>query len=100
MSKIVDEIMEQAIRSVARAIEAEVRKQMTAEAVHMEMAASAEANRVDELTELRKQDEALIQQLVEHLENHCDEGPPGGGWQSSELKATLAAGHARLEDKL
>ena len=35
---------------------------------HMEMAADAEARRVDELTALRKQDEALIRQLVGALE--------------------------------
>lgn len=35
---------------------------------HMEMAADAEARRVDELTALRKQDTALIRQLVEALE--------------------------------
>lgn len=34
---------------------------------HMEMAADAEARRVDELTALRKQDTELIQQLVEAL---------------------------------
>ena len=36
---------------------------------HMEMAADAEARRVDELTALRKQDEALIRQLVGALES-------------------------------
>ena len=35
---------------------------------HMEMAADAEARRVDELTALRKQDDALIQQLVDALD--------------------------------
>ena len=35
---------------------------------HMEMAADAEARRVDELTALRKQDTELIQQLVDALE--------------------------------
>ena len=35
---------------------------------HMEMAADAEARRVDELTALRKQDTALIRQLLEALE--------------------------------
>ena len=34
---------------------------------HMEMAADAEARRVDELTALRKQDTELIRQLVEAL---------------------------------
>ena len=36
---------------------------------HMEMAADAEARRVDELTALRKQDTELIQQLVLALES-------------------------------
>ena len=34
---------------------------------HMEMAADAEARRVDELTALRKQDTELIRQLVDAL---------------------------------
>ena len=34
---------------------------------HMEMAADAEARRVDELTALRKQDDALIRQLADAL---------------------------------
>ena len=34
---------------------------------HMEMAADAEARRVDELTALRKQDEALIRQMLESM---------------------------------
>ena len=35
---------------------------------HMEMAADAEARRVDELTALRKQDTELIRQMVEAME--------------------------------
>ena len=35
---------------------------------HMEMAADAEARRVDELTALRKQDTELIRQLVDALD--------------------------------
>ena len=42
---------------------------------HMEMAADAEARRVDELTALRKQDTALILQLVEALEAIDDAMP-------------------------
>ena len=42
---------------------------------HMEMAADAEARRVDELTALRKQDAALILQLVEALESVDDAMP-------------------------
>ena len=34
---------------------------------HMEMVADAEARRVDELTALRKQDDALIKQMLEAL---------------------------------
>ena len=42
---------------------------------HMEMAADAEARRVDELTALRKQDTELIRQLVEALEAIDDAMP-------------------------
>ena len=42
---------------------------------HMEMAADAEARRVDELTALRKQDTALIRKLVEALEAVDDAMP-------------------------
>ena len=42
---------------------------------HMEMAADAEARRVDELTALRKQDTELIRQLVEALESVDDAMP-------------------------
>lgn len=60
---------------------------------HMEMAAVAEARRVDELTALRKDDEALIRQLVEALEgyrrNHNDNQPCDAE----------RAGRARLEGK-
>lgn len=51
------------IYKLARAIEAEVRK----ECDHMGMAADAEARRVDELTALHKQDTALIRQMREAL---------------------------------
>jgi len=65
---------------------------------HMEMAAAAEARRVDELTALRKQDEALIRQLVEAMENH------DGNYKLSKsagaaVNAAITAGRARLEDK-
>ena len=39
---------------------------------HIEMAADAEARRVDELTALRKQDTALIRQLVDALDECKD----------------------------
>ena len=66
---------------------------------HMEMAADAEARRVDELTALRKQDTALILQLVEALENSNatlweeDDDP------SRPAHAAITAGRARLESK-
>ena len=66
---------------------------------HMEMAADAEARRVDELTALRKQDTELIRQLVEALENsHAtlweeDDDP------SRPAHAAITAGRARLESK-
>ena len=66
---------------------------------HMEMAADAEARRVDELTALRKQDTALIQQLVEALENSNatlweeDDDP------SRPAHAAITAGRVRLESK-
>ena len=66
---------------------------------HMEMAADAEARRVDELTALRKQDAELIRQLLEALENsHAtlweeDDDP------SRPAHAAITAGRARLESK-
>lgn len=73
---------------------------------HMEMAADAEARRVDELTALRKQDTELIQQLVEALE--WTVAPPCMCWAGCEAchpanppnpVAAITAGRARLEDK-
>ena len=58
---------------------------------HMEMAADAEARRVDELTALRKQDEALIQQLVEALESVDDAMP------FPVARQVLKVARARLE---
>ena len=66
---------------------------------HMEMAADAEARRVDELTALRKQDTELIRQLVEALENSNatlweeDDDP------SRPAHAAITAARARLEGK-
>ncbi|MGP1629956.1 MAG: hypothetical protein ACTS8S_00545 [Giesbergeria sp.] len=74
--------------ALARVIQAEVRKGMTKEAMYMEMAANAEANRVDELTDLRKQDTALIQQLVDALED----------FDYDKRIAAIPAGRVRLED--
>lgn len=66
---------------------------------HMEMAADAEASRVDELTALRKQDTELIQQMLEALENSNatlweeDDDP------SRPAHAAITAARARLEGK-
>ena len=66
---------------------------------HMEMAADAEARRVDELTALRKQDTELIRQLVEALENsHATL------WEEEDVPerpahAAITAARARLEGK-
>ena len=89
-------------RGFARAIEAEVRKECAAELAalrterdHMEMAADAEARRVDELTALRKQDDALIQQLVEALRGDridIEDWP-------ADSRIALDALRARLEGK-
>ena len=62
---------------------------------HMEMAADAEARRVDELTALRKQDTALIRQLVEALE-----GSIAVTMDKIDLRnAAIAAARARLGGK-
>ena len=60
---------------------------------HMEMAADAEARRVDELTALRKQDTELIQQLVEALEAIDDAMP------FPVARQVLKVARARLEGK-
>ena len=61
---------------------------------HMEMAADAEARRVDELTALRKQDTELIRQLVDALEYHRAQTRP------IELTdEAITAGRARLGGK-
>ena len=60
---------------------------------HMEMAAAAEARRVDELTALRKQDTELIRQLVEALESVDDAMP------FPVARQVLKVARARLEGK-
>ena len=60
---------------------------------HMEMAADAEARRVDELTALRKQDTELILQLVEALESVDDAMP------FPVARQVLKVARARLEGK-
>ena len=64
---------------------------------HMEMAAAAEARRVDELTALRKQDTALIRQMLEALKQFqyraCESIHP------DFVDEAIAAGRARLEGK-
>ena len=60
---------------------------------YMEMAAAAEARRVDELTALRKHDDALILQLVEALDGvHAGEHQGG-------VDEAITAGRARLKGK-
>ena len=62
---------------------------------HMEMAADAEARRVDELTALRKQDTELIRQLVEALD-----GAIAITRDRIDLRnAAIAAARARLDSK-
>ena len=60
---------------------------------HMEMAADAEARRVDELTALRKQDTELIRELVEALEAIDDAMP------FPAARQVLKVARARLEGK-
>lgn len=47
----------------------------------------------------RREDDALIQQLVEALEDFDDAGPIGEGWKSAPLLSLLASARARLEGK-
>ena len=62
---------------------------------HMEMAADAEARRVDELTALRKQDDALIRQLADALY-----GSIAITMGKIDLRnAAIAAARERLESK-
>ena len=70
---------------------------------HMEMAADAEARRVDELTALHKQDAELIRQMLDALGNsspHTDRSFAwkDGKWQNQRTAAITAA-RARLEGK-
>jgi hypothetical protein len=48
------------------------------------------------IAEVRKDDEALIRQMLEHLDVVTDEGQGDEGWQSQDLKNTIAAANARL----
>ena len=47
--------------------------------------------------EVRKQDNALIAQMLDFLEDVQDEGPIAEGWKSDKLMAVIAAASARLE---
>lgn len=68
---------------------------------HMEMAADAEARRVDELTALRKQDTALIRQMLEAMEGvkALNMGGELALWTAEfdRLLSAIAAARARLE---
>ena len=70
---------------------------------HMEMAADAEARRVDELTALRKQDEALIRQMLDALENSSPHTDRSFAWKDvkwqNQRTAAITAARARLESK-
>ena len=70
---------------------------------HMEMAADAEARRVDELTALRKQDTELIRQLVKALEVSSPHTDREYGWKPDDWAErrilAITAGRARLEGK-
>ena len=70
---------------------------------HAEMAADAEARRVDELTALRKQDDALILQMVEAMEGVKALNMGGElALRTAEfdrLLSAIAAARARLEGK-
>lgn len=70
---------------------AAMKPEPTQEYAHMQMAARAEAARVDELDSCRKQDETLIRQLVEALTRSQK-------YDDSDY-AALAAGAARLGGK-
>lgn len=92
-------------RGFARAIEIEVRKECAAERAalrierdHMEMAANAEARRVDELTELRKDADALIRQMLEALENHDGNYKLSKSMGAAVDAAITAAARAHLLD--
>ena len=63
---------------------------------HMEMAADAEARRVDELTALHKQDTELIRQLVDALDGAI---AITMGKMIDLRNAAIAAARARLEGK-
>ena len=60
---------------------------------HMEMAADAEARRVDELTALRKQDTELIRQMLDALET------VDGAMPFPVARQVLKVARARLEGK-
>ena len=69
---------------------------------HMEMAADAEARRVDELTALRKQDTELIRQMLDALALARRLVLVGGAATHDEIDAMFtaaSAARARLEGK-
>lgn len=69
---------------------------------HMEMAAAAEVRRVDELTALRKQDDALIRQMLDALTDIVEAGEEAWGKDRPCVrigKETITAARARLGEK-
>ena len=95
-------------RGFARAIEIEVRNGCAAERAalrierdHMEMAANAEARRVDELTEAIKDDEALIGQMLSAMDAAQTEAQWGNAYgrcDTSKFNKCMEAARARLLD--
>ena len=68
----------------------------------MEMAADAEARRVDELTALRKQDTELIRQMLDALVDLVEAGEDAWGDERPCVrigKEEITAARARLEGK-
>lgn len=65
----------------------------------MTMAAESEAQRVDELTALRKQDEALIRQMLEALEGAGAYTALLDDFTLSAVRDAISAARARLGEK-
>lgn len=42
----------------------------------------------------------LLREALDHLESYCDEGPPGEGWKSDELKSLCSEIRKRLRGEV